>query len=87
MPASFGAANRCEAEALAATAAVTAAYDDETGVYLTDEIFLYRVAGLVVSEADEAVELEDCYLLDIVCVSAEDLRARGLRVVTSASDN
>ncbi len=53
-------------------------------MYLTDEVFLYRVAGLVGSGADEAVELEDCYGLDVVKVSAADLRARWLRVVTPA---
>jgi hypothetical protein len=38
----------------------------EAGVYLTDEVFLYRV----VSGADETVELEDCYWLDVVRVPA-----------------
>ena len=57
---------------------------DEAGVYLTDEIFLYRVAGLVPSALDEIVELEDCYGLHVVRVPAKDLRRRRLRVVTPA---
>lgn len=51
---------------------------DITGVYLTDEAFLYRVAGVV----GELVELEDCFFLDVVRVPLADVRARGLRVVT-----
>lgn len=52
-------------------------------VYLTNEVFLYRVVGLV-DGAAEMVELEDCYWLDVVRVPARDLRARRLRVVTPA---
>jgi hypothetical protein len=51
-------------------------------VYLTDGVFLYRVARLFVDGADVTVELEDCYRLDVVEVSMSDLRARGLRLVT-----
>jgi hypothetical protein len=57
---------------------------DERGRYLTNEIFLYRIVDRVVGGADEIVELEDCYGLDVVRVPAEELRARGLRVVMSA---
>ena len=52
------------------------------GVYLTDEIFLYRVVESVAVPPDDVVELEDCYLLDVVHVSVSDLSARRLRVVT-----
>ncbi len=57
---------------------------DEAGVYLTDEVFLYRVVGPVAGELDELVELEDSYWLDVVQVPIRDLRARRLRVVTPA---
>jgi hypothetical protein len=49
-------------------------------VYLTDGVFLFRVAG----EADGIVELEDCYRLDLVRVPVTAVRARGLRVVMPA---
>jgi hypothetical protein len=52
------------------------------GVYLTDEVFLYRLVDLVALAQDDVAELEDCYLLDVVHVSLSDLRARPLRVVT-----
>ena len=58
---------------------------DRIGAYLTDELFLYRVVAVVAGEPDDVVELEDCYLLDVVGVPAGDLRARGLRVVTPVS--
>jgi hypothetical protein len=58
---------------------------DQRGSYLTNGVFLYRVVGHAMSAAAEIVELEDCYGLDVVCVPAEDLRARGLRVVTPAA--
>ena len=65
----------------------TAGHDDGPGVYLTDEVFLYRLAGSMPRGTAEAVELEDCYALDVVEVSLSDLRARGLRIVTpSAGD-
>jgi hypothetical protein len=51
---------------------------DSAGVYLTDEVFLYRLAGVT---AEGMVELEDCYWLDVVRVPASDVRARELRVV------
>jgi hypothetical protein len=53
-----------------------------SGVYLTDEVFLYRLVELVAVAREDVVELEDCYLLDVVHVLVSDLRARGLRVVT-----
>jgi hypothetical protein len=54
-------------------------------VYLTDEVFLYRVAGWTVSGADEIVELEDCYQLDVVAVPMRNLLPRRLRVVTPST--
>jgi hypothetical protein len=56
----------------------------EPGVYLTDEVFLFRVVGLAVGGADGLLEIEDCYGLDVVRVPATDVRARGLRVVKPA---
>jgi hypothetical protein len=53
-----------------------------SGTYLTDEIFLYRVVRVVVTGADELIDLEDCYLTDVVRVPVTDVRARRLRVVT-----
>lgn len=55
---------------------------DQDGVYLTDEVFLYRVFDVVVTRAGEMVDLEDCHCLDVVRIPASDLRARRLRVVT-----
>jgi hypothetical protein len=52
------------------------------GVYLTDEVFLYRVVGLSARGRGFVVELEDCHLLDVVRVPVPDLRERRLRVVT-----
>ena len=57
---------------------------DDTSVYVTDEVFLYRLAGVTARGTDEVVELEDCYGLDVVQVLLSDLRARRLRVVTPA---
>ena len=54
----------------------------EVGVYLTDEVFLYRV----VRAFDEIVELEDCYWLDVVRVPTERLSTSRLRVVSPRSD-
>jgi hypothetical protein len=51
------------------------------GVYLTDEVFLFRVVALV-EDTPCQVELEDCYGLDVAWVPAADLYARRLRVVT-----
>jgi hypothetical protein len=52
------------------------------GVYLTDEVFLYRVVDHVLDAGSETVEVEDCYGLDDVRVPASVLAARHLRVVT-----
>jgi len=57
---------------------------DQPGAYLTNEVFLYRVVGLVSSGAGVLVELEDCYGLDVVRVPAKDLRERELRLLTPA---
>lgn len=51
-----------------------------SGVYLTDDVFLYRVVGFVPGPV-ETVELEDCYRLDVVRVALAELRMRRLRVV------
>ncbi len=51
-------------------------------MYLTNEVFLYRVLDVVASGAGDMVELEDCYWLDVVRVPVDDLLARRLRVVT-----
>ena len=58
-----------------------AAQVDQLGAYLTDEVFLYRVADLLMTGAGEMVELEDCYGLDVVRVPVDELRDRRLRVV------
>jgi hypothetical protein len=58
---------------------------DGAGVYLTDGVFLYRIARLVASGTGDMIELEDCYGLDVVRVPVSGLRARGLRVVTPAT--
>lgn len=59
-----------------------AMHADQVGTYLTDEVFLYRVADVLVTGAGEMAELEDCYWLDIVRVPISDVLARRLRVVT-----
>jgi hypothetical protein len=64
----------------AASAAVTDL--DQVGVYLTNEVFLYRVADHLVNPAGETVDVEDCYRLDVVRVPARGLAARRLRIVT-----
>jgi hypothetical protein len=67
-----------------APAGADAGHIGDASMYLTDEVFLYRVVGAVASAVDEIVELEDCYLLDVVPVAVQDLRARRLRLVTPA---
>jgi hypothetical protein len=57
---------------------------DRAGVYLTNEVFLYRVVRLVVTAVGEMVELEDCFGLDVVRVPLAELRSRRLRVVRPA---
>jgi hypothetical protein len=54
------------------------------GVYLTNEVFLYRVVGIVAENVGETVELEDCYSLAIARVPIDDFHRRRLRVVTAA---
>ena len=53
-------------------------------VYVTDGVFLYRIVRVVAGAAADMVELEDCFLLDIVRIPLADLRARRLRVITPA---
>jgi len=55
-----------------------------TGLYLTDEAFLYRVVGVDPGKAGGMIELEDCFGMDVVCVPLADVRASRLRVVTPA---
>jgi hypothetical protein len=57
------------------------------GLYLTDEVFLYRIVGIAPSETGEMVELEDCYMLDVTRVAIGHFHARRLRVVTATPDN
>lgn len=57
---------------------------DGAGLYLTNEVFLYRVAGITDSDKGQVVELEDCYSLDVVRVPMRQLHAGALRVVTAA---
>ncbi len=54
-------------------------HDD--GLYLTDEAFLFRVVGVVDTDAGEMVELEDCFGLGVVRVPMNEPRLLGLRVV------
>jgi len=51
-------------------------------MYLTDEVFLYRVVAA--SATGDTVELEDCYALEVMTVPLTRLRASRLRVVTPA---
>jgi len=60
--------------------AIPTPFNDE-GLYLTDEAFLFRVVGMVDTDAGEMVELEDCFGLDVVQVPFTDPRLLGLRVV------
>ena len=53
-------------------------------VYLTDEVFLYRVVQANGNGEDAMVEIEDCYGLDVVRVPASELQRRQLRVVRAA---
>jgi hypothetical protein len=56
-------------------------------MYLTDGVFLYRVTGFVANgmDATATLEVEDCYGLDVVKVSINDVEARRLRLVTPAA--
>jgi hypothetical protein len=60
----------------ACTARTTASLD--AGVYLTDGVFLYRIAGFDAG----MIEVEDCYHLDRVRLPVTGVRARQLQVVT-----
>ena len=51
-------------------------------LYLTDEVFLYRLAA---SFKGGTIELEDCYGLDVVRIQVNELQSRRLRVVAPAS--
>jgi hypothetical protein len=51
-------------------------------MYLTDEVFLYRVVDVLATGVGEMAELEDCYRLETVRVPISDVLARWLRVVT-----
>jgi hypothetical protein len=57
------------------------------GLYLTNEVFLYRIVGIAPSETGEMVELEDCCMLDVTRVPIGHFHARRLRVVTATPDN
>jgi hypothetical protein len=70
--------------AAAAAAGEAAGHAGAAGLYLTDEIFLYRVVRVVAGAAGEMVDLEDCFLLDVVRVPLAAVRARRLRVITAA---
>jgi hypothetical protein len=74
----------CPVAADPAPPAVEAGRLGRAGVYLTDEVFLYRVVRVVAGAAGEMVELEDCFLLDVVSVPLADVRRRRLRVITPA---
>jgi len=56
----------------------------EPGMYLTNEVFLYRVVGFSETAGGEVVELEDCYRLDVVRVPVTAVGSRRLRLVTPA---
>jgi len=53
-------------------------------MYLTNEVFLYRIVDVVLTESGEMADIEDCYWLDVVRVPMSDLLARRLRIVRSA---
>jgi hypothetical protein len=59
---------------------------DGAVIYLTDEVFLYRVVDFVVREGNRMVDLEDCYKLDVVRVPVKGVRVRRLRTVIPAPD-
>ncbi len=61
----------------------SASFSDD-GLYLTDELFLFRVLGVLDTDAGEMVELEDSFGLDVVLVPIADPRLLGLRVVMPA---
>ena len=57
---------------------------DGAGLYVTNEVFLYRVVGIDASGMGEMVELEDCYSLHVgVWSRFANLDVQMLRVVTA----
>jgi len=58
---------------------------DAAGLYVTNEVFLYRVVGIAASDTGDMVELEDCYSLDVVRIPISQLHSRRLRVVTAVT--
>ncbi len=66
--------------------AVLAPFQD-AGLYVTDDVFLFRVVGVVDTDAGEMVELEDCWGLDVVQVPINASRLLGLRVVLPAAES
>jgi hypothetical protein len=56
---------------------------DGAGLYLTNDVFLYRVVRSLASDRGAMVVLEDCYSLDVVRVPIPEFHARGLRVVAA----
>jgi hypothetical protein len=52
--------------------------DHLTGGFLTDGIELYRSLGAVTHGSCELIGLEDCRTLDVILVTADELRQRGL---------
>jgi hypothetical protein len=58
---------------------------DAAGLYLTNEVFLYRVVGIAATDAGDTVALEDCYSLDVVHVPIHRVHGRRLRIVSAAS--
>jgi hypothetical protein len=69
---------------LRAEPVLSAPQTTRAAAYLTDEVFLHRVAGFEEGSPREMVEVEDCYGLDVVRVPLRDLQLRRLRVVTPA---
>jgi hypothetical protein len=61
------------------------ASDLDQDLYLTNEVFLYRVTGPLEDEDDRLVDVEECYSLDVVRVPVREILKRGLRVVTPAA--
>jgi hypothetical protein len=59
----------------------------DAGLYLTDEAFLFRVLGLVDTDAGEMVELEDCFGLGVVRVPINEPRLLRLRVVMPTAES
>ena len=54
----------------------------ELDVYLTDEVFLYRIVDVALTESGDMADVEDCLWLDVVRIPMRDLLARELRIVT-----